>query len=57
MSLRGAIEGGGVCGGEEDGGSTLVEEDEEEEEEEEQGAGPACPVCGLTDLLPSPEAD
>lgn len=57
MSLRGAIEGGGVCGGDEDGGSTLVEEDEEEEEEEEQGAGPACPVCGLTDLLPSPEAD
>lgn len=46
-----------MWGGEEEGGSTLVEEEEEEEEEEEQGAGPAWPVCGLTDLLPSPTAD
>lgn len=54
MSRKGAIEGGGVWGGEEDGGSTLVDDDEEEEE---QGAGPAWPVSGLTDLLPSPTAD
>lgn len=44
-----------MCGGEEEGGSTLVEEDEDEDEE--QGTGPGCPVCGLTDLLPSPLAD
>lgn len=50
------MEGGDVCGGEEEGGGTLVVE-EEEEEEEELGAGPAWPVCGLTDLLPSPTAD
>lgn len=40
-----------------EGGRTLVDEDVEDEEDEEEGAGPAWPVCGLTDLLPSPAAD
>lgn len=39
VSLRGVVDGGGVCGGEEEGGRTLVEDDVEEEEEG-QGAGP-----------------
>lgn len=47
MSLKGAMDDGGVRGDVE-GGRALVEEDEEE-----QGGGPAWTVCGLTDLLPS----